>query len=107
VSGRRGFFALVGGAAVSGLVTTRASATGSTLIMPPAGLVLPPAPSTTWPLLEAEPDRMRAFIHIGMGMPEDVFHDWLEGGLRMAALYTAQGLAGGGDPPWWARKGKS
>lgn len=47
---------------------------------------------------------MHAFIHIGMKLPEDAFHDWLEGGLRMAALYTAQGLAGGGSPPWWARE---
>ncbi len=75
MSSRRGFFALVGGAAVSGLVTVRAFATRSTLIMPPTGLVLP---STPWPLLETEQTEMHGFIHVKRDMPDDAFRDWLE-----------------------------
>jgi len=89
VSGRRGFFALVGGAAVSGLVTLRSSAAQPTLIMPPALVLDPPVPAA-YPLLAAHESQMRAVLHIKTMIPDDYFLDWLEGGLRTARMFKGR-----------------
>ncbi len=52
MSTRRGFFALIGNAAVTGLAAHRASARAPTLILPPAGLIEVASPrSACYPLL--------------------------------------------------------
>jgi len=91
VSGRRGFFALVGGAAVSGLVTLRPSAARPTLIMPPALVVDPPTISASaYPLLASHPSQMHAMLHIKGMVPHDYFLEWLEGGLRTARMFKGR-----------------
>jgi len=92
VSGRRGFFALVGGAAVSGLVTLRSSAARPTLILPPALVRDTPIPAA-YPLLAGHPSQMHAMLHIKGMVPHDVFLDWLESGLRGARLYNGRSEA--------------
>ncbi len=91
MSGRRGFFALVGGAAVSGLVTLRQSAVRPTLIMPSALVVDPPTiPAGAYPLLATHETQMRAVLHIKTMIPDDYFQDWLEGGLRTARMFKGR-----------------
>jgi len=89
VSGRRGFFALVGGAAVSGLVTLRQSAARPTLIMPPALAVDTPIPAAC-PLLAGHESQIHAMLHIKGMVPDDYFLEWLEGGLRTARMFKGR-----------------
>ena len=94
MSGRRGFFAVVGGAAVSGLVTLRPSAAWPTLIMPPALVLDPPAvPAGAYPLLALHPTEMHAALHVRGLVPSDYFKDWLEGGLRVARWFDGRSEA--------------
>jgi len=91
VSGRRGFFALVGGAALSGLVTLRQSAARPILIMPPALVVDPlPMPVGPYPLLAGHESQMQAMLHIKGMVPHDYFLEWLEGGLRTARMFKGR-----------------
>jgi len=91
MSGRRGFFALVGGAAVSGLVTLRQFAVKPTLIMPAALVTDPlPTPASAYPLLAGHETQMHAMLHIKKMVPHDYFLDWLEGGLRTARMFKGR-----------------
>ena len=89
MSGRRGFLALVGGAAVSGLVTVRAAAR-PTLIMPPALVVDPTISAAAYPLLANQPSELRAFLHVKAMVPEDYYLDWIESGLRTARMFRGR-----------------
>jgi len=92
VSGRRGFFALVGGAAVTGLVTLRQSAARPTLIMPAALVLDAPVPAA-YPLLAGHETEMHAMLHIKGMIPHDYFLHWLEGGLRSARMFNGRSEA--------------
>lgn len=76
MSGRRGFLALVGGAFVTGGVKV-GQAARPTLLLPTTGLVLPPADVV----------RSRSpIVDMGRvldGLPNELYQDWIEGGLRM------------------------
>lgn len=89
MSGRRGFFTLVGGAAVTGLVTLRSSAARPTLIMSPALVVDTPIPAA-YPLLVGYETEMHAMLHIKGMVPHDYFLEWLEGGLRTARMFKGR-----------------
>ncbi len=91
MSTRRGFFAFIGNAAVTGLVAHRASATAPTLILPPAGLVEPAtAIPAAFPLQAAQPSQMDALLHVKRMTPQEFYFHWLEGGLRGAKRYNGQ-----------------
>jgi hypothetical protein len=78
MSTRRGFFAFIGNAAVTGLVTHRASATAPTLILPPAGLMEPArAFPPGYPLLRSHGSQMDVFLHIRNGLSSPDLPDWL------------------------------
>ncbi len=91
---RRGFLAVVGGALVAGLVQ-RATAATPTLILPPKLLpassldALKAAGLSGHPLLDGIRDRgesqMHAILEVKAALPGDLFSDWLESGLCMAA----------------------
>ena len=87
-STRRRFFAFVGNAAVTGLVTTQATTNAATLILPPVGLIEPQRKRLgTYPLLAQHKTDMDAFRAISEGLtapgiPEWMFLNWMEGGLR-------------------------
>jgi hypothetical protein len=88
MSTRRGFFAFIGNAAVTGLVAHRASATAPTLILPPTGLVEPPrAIPAAYPLLAAQASQMDARLHDKRMTPQEFYFRWLETGLRGAKRY--------------------
>jgi len=89
VNGRRGFMAIVGGAAVTGLVTLRSSAARPTLIMPSALVVDTPIPAA-YPLLAGHESQMHAMLHIKGMVPHDYFLEWLEGGLRTARMFKGR-----------------
>ena len=92
MSTRRGFFALIGNAAVTGLVAHRASATAPTLILPPELITetadfapLQRGVPTEWPklneFLAAGNCPMDAIIDMKRSMSQDQFALWLEYGL--------------------------
>ncbi len=95
MSGRRGFLALVGGAVLTGPTTRQWGISRPTLVFPQTPTLAPspsvgliePGNPTGYPLLDAVLARgesqMHAFIHVKGGLPDEVFFDWLEGGLRM------------------------
>ena len=74
--GRRGFFAFLGGASVTGLATTRASVAKPTLILPPEF-------TASVPSVVANTVELDAVHAVKAGLPHAMFLDWLEGGLRM------------------------
>ncbi len=84
MSGRRGFLAVVGGSRVSGAIMRRAEAKPTLILPPSAPLIETASVGGIYPLLAAEQSQMHAFIRIKGAMPDDLFLDWLEGGLRMA-----------------------
>lgn len=76
MSGRRGFLALVGGAFVTGGIRV-GQAARPTLLLPTTGLVLP----TTGVTRSRSP-----IVDMGRvldGLPDDLYEDWITGGLRM------------------------
>lgn len=92
MSTRRSFMAFLGGASVSGIATTQASATAPRLILPPDFVASAPTTSVgdAYPLLTRCETQMHAFIKAKQYMPSLVFLDWLEGGLRVARLYNGR-----------------
>ena len=76
MSGRRNFLAFVGGAFVSGGVKV-GQATRPTLLLPSTGLASQPAAvvRSRSPILD--------FGRVLDGLPDDLYQDWIEGGLRM------------------------
>ncbi len=106
MNGRRGFLAIVGGTMVSGVAGWSKTAEHPRLLLParivqpiadqPAhrpglspmqqtarGLVTPGSTLADYPLLSRQETHMHAFITVAGGLPQDLFLDWLEGGLRM------------------------
>ena len=78
MSNRRGFFALVGGAFVTGAVG-RTKAASPTLLLPPE--FTPSSASVAQALpSSAETEAIHA---VKAGLPQAMFLDWLEGGLRL------------------------
>lgn len=87
---RKGFFALIGSAAVSGSVLIRKAVAAPTLLLPSPietiSKVTPIGPS----LLDAQPSQMHAFLEVKRQVPADVFDDWLEHGLRLARRHNGR-----------------
>ena len=91
MNGRRGFLALVSGATVTGSVLFRKATAAPMLILPSADLIASPAErprALFYPLLATHESDVHALAHIRQMMPEEAFHDWLEGGLRSACFYN-------------------
>ncbi len=95
MNGRRGFLALVGGTVLTGPTTRQWGISRPTLVFPqvstlvpsPDAALLDPGVPTGKPLLDAllasGRSQMHAFVDVKAGLPDDLFFDWLEGGLRM------------------------
>ena len=108
MSTRRNFFALIGNAAVTGLVAHRATAATPTLILPPAfAIETQSVPQAAFPLLAQRRCQMDAFIDVKAALPDQTFLDWLERGLRQVEAWKPGGgirrayeadLAAGRDP---------
>jgi hypothetical protein len=90
---RRSFFALIGSAAVSGFVSHKATAATPMLILPPGGII--PAsqlPTGAYPLLDQQKTLMHGFIAVMGGLPDELFRDWMEGGLRQVESCKPGGM---------------